>query len=85
MSIAKASKIFVAGHRGMVGSAIVRRLASGGYTRVITRSRSELDLLDQQAVHDCRLKSRITFSWQQPRWAGLRPTTPIAPTSFIRT
>ncbi len=48
----KNAKIFVAGHRGMVGSAIVRRLQAAGYTRVITRSRSELDLLDQRAVHD---------------------------------
>ncbi len=47
----KQSKIFVTGHRGMVGSALVRRLQSGGYTQVITRSRSELDLLDQRAVH----------------------------------
>ncbi|MFN3915207.1 MAG: GDP-L-fucose synthase family protein [Aquabacterium sp.] len=45
-------KIFVAGHRGMVGSAIVRRLQSAGYNQVITRSRQELDLLNQQAVHD---------------------------------
>ncbi len=48
----KNAKIFVAGHRGMVGSAIVRRLQSAGYTNVITRSRSELDLLNQQAVHE---------------------------------
>jgi GDP-L-fucose synthase len=47
----KQAKIYVAGHRGMVGSAIVRRLEAGGYTNVITRSRAELDLLDQQAVH----------------------------------
>jgi GDP-L-fucose synthase len=46
------AKIFVAGHRGMVGSAIVRRLQQAGYTQVITRSRQELDLLNQQAVHD---------------------------------
>jgi len=46
----KNAKIFVAGHRGMVGSAIVRRLQSAGYSQVITRSRSELDLLDQGAV-----------------------------------
>jgi GDP-L-fucose synthase len=46
------AKIFVAGHRGMVGSAIVRRLQSAGYSQVITRSRQELDLLNQQAVHD---------------------------------
>jgi len=45
------AKIFVTGHRGMVGSALVRRLQAGGYTQVITRSHSELDLLDQRAVH----------------------------------
>ncbi|MGH6648083.1 GDP-L-fucose synthase [Aquabacterium sp.] len=44
------SKIFVAGHRGMVGSALVRRLQSAGHTNIVTRSRHELDLLNQQAV-----------------------------------
>ena len=44
------SKIFVTGHRGMVGSALVRRLQAGGYTQIVTRSRAELDLLDQRAV-----------------------------------
>lgn len=48
----KNSKIFVAGHRGMVGSAIVRRLQAAGYSQVITRSRTELDLLNQQAALD---------------------------------
>lgn len=48
----KNAKIFVAGHRGMVGSALVRKLQALGYTQVITRSRQELDLLNQQAVHD---------------------------------
>jgi GDP-L-fucose synthase len=46
------AKIFVAGHRGMVGSAIVRSLQAKGYSEVISRSRSELDLLDQRAVHE---------------------------------
>ncbi len=46
----KDSKIFVAGHRGLVGSAIVRRLKEDGYTKVITRTRQELDLMDQEAV-----------------------------------
>ncbi|MEX8519815.1 MAG: GDP-L-fucose synthase family protein [Leptothrix sp. (in: b-proteobacteria)] len=44
-------KIYVTGHRSMVGSALVRRLHEGGYTNIFTRSRSELDLLDQRAVH----------------------------------
>jgi GDP-L-fucose synthase len=47
----KNSKIYVAGHRGMVGSALVRRLKAGGYTNVLTRTHAELDLLDQKAVH----------------------------------
>ncbi|ACF14518.1 NAD-dependent epimerase/dehydratase [Chloroherpeton thalassium ATCC 35110] len=46
------AKIFVAGHRGMVGSAIVRRLKSLGYSNIVTRTRSELELLNQKAVQD---------------------------------
>lgn len=45
------AKIFVAGSRGMVGSALVRRLKALGFSNVLTRTRSELDLLDQQAVN----------------------------------
>lgn len=52
ISLSKDSKIFVAGHRGMVGSSLVRKLQSKGYTNIVTRSRAELDLLDQRAVHD---------------------------------
>ena len=44
-------KIYVAGHRGLVGSAIVRRLQTGGYTTIVTRTHSELDLTDQAATH----------------------------------
>ena len=44
------ARIFVAGHRGMVGSALVRRLRDGGYDNLLVRSRTELDLLDQRAV-----------------------------------
>ena len=46
----KNSKIFVAGHKGLVGSAIVRKLNELGYTNIITKSRSEVDLLDYNNV-----------------------------------
>ncbi len=46
----KYSKIYVAGHRGMVGSAIVRELRRQGYTNIVTRSHAELDLTRQEAV-----------------------------------
>src|SRR5574344_2300901 len=46
----KTSKIYVAGHRGLVGSAIVKNLQSKGYTNIITRTHSELDLINQKAV-----------------------------------
>jgi GDP-L-fucose synthase len=46
------TKCYVAGHRGMVGSAIVRALRAEGYTNIVTRTRHELDLTNQQAVQD---------------------------------
>ncbi|WP_418508828.1 GDP-L-fucose synthase family protein [Corallibacter sp.] len=48
----KDSKIYVAGHRGLVGSAIVENLKSKGYTNLVTRTHSELDLTNQVAVED---------------------------------
>ena len=48
----KNAKIYVAGHRGMVGSAIVRELQRQGYTNIITRTHKELDLCRQQDVED---------------------------------
>ncbi len=46
----KDSKIYVAGHGGLVGSAIIRRLKANGFTNIIVRTREELDLLNQQSV-----------------------------------
>ena len=48
----KTDKIFVAGHRGMVGSACVRALKKAGYENIVVRSHKELDLLDPKAVRD---------------------------------
>ncbi|MEM9481100.1 MAG: GDP-L-fucose synthase [Verrucomicrobiota bacterium] len=54
----KNSKVLVAGHRGMVGSAFVRKLESAGYLEVVTATRDELDLSDQSAVDAFLSKER---------------------------
>jgi GDP-L-fucose synthase len=48
--ISKLSKIFIAGHKGMVGSAVVRALVASGYENIVIRSRLELDLTNQEAT-----------------------------------
>ena len=48
--INKKSKIFVAGHRGMVGSAVVRRLKEKGFSKIIFAEKKKLNLLDQNKV-----------------------------------
>ncbi len=48
----KDTKIYIAGHRGLVGSAIERRLKRDGYANLVTKTRTELDLLDQKSVQD---------------------------------
>ncbi|MCF8057510.1 MAG: GDP-L-fucose synthase [Desulfocapsa sp.] len=58
------SKIFVAGHRGLVGSALLRRLEKKGYCNIITRSHGELDLTSQKAVHNF-------FSREKPEYVFL--------------
>ena len=58
------SKIFVAGHNGLVGSAIVRNLESNGHTNIITRTRDELDLTNSHAV-------RMFFMEEKPEYVFL--------------
>lgn len=60
----KDSKIYVAGHRGMVGSAIVRKLQNEGFSNIITRTSKELDLRSQQSVEDF-------FAEEQPEFVFL--------------
>lgn len=57
----KDSPIFVAGHLGMVGSALVRSLFSTGYSRIVTRDRTQLDLIDQRAVTDFLMQTRPRY------------------------
>jgi GDP-L-fucose synthase len=60
----KSSKIYVAGSNGMVGSAIVRTLEANGYSNIVVKSSKELDLKNQQAVHDF-------FNQEQPEYVFL--------------
>lgn len=64
MRVEKNSKIYVAGHRGLVGSAIVRNLKGKGYSNIISRIHKELDLTDQQAV-------RRFFQEERPEYVFL--------------
>ena len=48
----KDAKIYVAGHRGLVGSALIRKLQKEGYDNLVLRTHAELDLTNQQAVRD---------------------------------
>src|SRR5947208_10344468 len=57
----KSDKIFVAGHRGMVGSAIVRRLESDGFNNLLTRDHSQLDLANESAVAKFFAEKRPTI------------------------
>lgn len=61
MTIDLNAPVFVAGHRGMVGSALVRRLRARGHARVLTRTRAELDLLDQQAARQFLEEQRPAY------------------------
>ena len=77
----KDSKIFVAGHRGLVGSAILKNLKAKGYTNFVLRTHAELDLTDQQALPQ---RSRNMCSWQQPMSEGLWQTAATGLTLFTR-
>ena len=57
----KTSKIYIAGHKGLVGSALHRYLTSQGYTNIIGRSSAELDLTDQEAVNKLFIKEKPDY------------------------
>ena len=59
--ISKKSKIFVAGHKGMVGSAIIRKLKKKGFTRLIFCEKKKLDLLNQNKVFKFLKKKNLTW------------------------
>lgn len=80
----KTSKIFVAGHRGLVGSAIFRHLKAGGYTNLITRSRAELDLSDQTAVNAFFDKEKPEYVFLAAAKVGGIMANNTYPADFIR-
>ena len=64
MSVPREARIFVSGHRGLVGSALIRRLEQGGFTNLLVATRAELDLRDQAAVN-------AWFAVHQPEYVYL--------------
>jgi len=78
-------KIYIAGHRGMVGSAIRRRLEAKGCKNLICRSHGELDLMRQQDVEDFFEKERPEFvSCVRQRSGAYWPTVLIRPSLFMK-
>ena len=61
MVLDKNAKIYVAGHRGLVGSALVRKLKAEGYTNILTRTHAETDLTDQRAVSGFFARNRPEY------------------------
>src|SRR5438105_952814 len=57
----KKDKIYIAGHKGMVGSAILRKLQKEGFTNIVFRTSKELDLCDQKAVQDFFAKEKPEY------------------------
>jgi GDP-L-fucose synthase len=58
----KSAKIYVAGHKGLVGSAVVRRLKNEGYDNLVLRTRDELDLMDQDAVREFFMSEKPEYA-----------------------
>lgn len=80
----KHARIYVAGHRGLVGSALVRCLQRQGYTRVLTRTREELDLTDQLAVARFFESERPEIVLDAAAKVGGIRANNIYPAEFIR-
>jgi len=79
----KTSKIYIAGHRGLVGSAIIRNLEKNGYTNLITKTHSELDLLDSVAVSNFFKKEKPEFTFLAAAKVGGIHANDTYPADFI--
>ncbi|MDE7438246.1 MAG: GDP-L-fucose synthase [Muribaculaceae bacterium] len=79
----KFDKIYVAGHRGMVGSAIVRELKKQGYENIITRTHAELDLTDQRAVNEFFAEEKPDYVFLAAAKVGGIEANDKAPADFL--
>jgi GDP-L-fucose synthase len=79
----RGSRIFVAGHRGLAGSAICRRLARGGFTNLVLRTRAELDLCNQQAAESFFAAERPEFVFLAAAKVGGILANSTYPAEFI--
>jgi len=79
----KNSKIYVAGHRGLVGSAIVRNLKKKGYTNIIGRTHQEMDLLDQNAIREFFEKEKPDYVFLAAAHVGGINANNTTPADFI--
>jgi GDP-L-fucose synthase len=77
------SKIYVPGHRGLVGSAILRRLKADGYTNLITRTHAELDLINQEAVTDFFAREKPEYVFLSAAKVGGIHANNTYPAEFI--
>ncbi|HMG02105.1 MAG TPA: GDP-L-fucose synthase [Edaphobacter sp.] len=80
----KDSRIFIAGHRGLVGSAIHRELTRLGHTHILTRPRAELDLLDTEAVNDFFAEEKPEYVFLAAAKVGGILANNTYPADFIR-
>jgi len=84
MTLSPDSKIYVAGHRGLVGSAIVRRLQKGGYKNILTRTHEELDLTDIKTVASFFQRERPEYVFLAAAKVGGILANSTYPAEFIR-
>jgi GDP-L-fucose synthase len=84
MKMKKESKIFVAGHRGLVGSAIIKKLEAEGYGNILKRTHSEVNLCDQKAVHSFFKTEKPEYVFMAAAKVGGIYANNSYPADFIR-
>lgn len=81
----KDSRIYIAGHTGLLGCTLIRKLKSGGYTDIVTRTRSELDLTEQDEVKDFFNNERPDYVFLAAGLTGGINANKTSPATFLHT